>query len=455
MTSTRAKSVALALGVTLAITAHLSAQQVDQPTAVGDDPPLVTKVYRVSDLVLPVPDYSFRGINFPGTGDSPRGGINFGGGMGGMGMGGMGMGGMGMGGGMGGSGSGFFSVPPGATTLGQIGGGEAGTAQVGPRRTMTKLRFDMEELIEAIISTVAPDTWDARGGIGSIAPLANMLIVRQTSDIHQQLAQLLDELRRQGGTVTSVTLRAHWVLLDADQLRKVAPKIDSSDWQAGRGEINRDALNQFASTGGAVGQITCFSGQTVHIISGNCRNWISGAVPVVGQLDRATHAPALVQRDQADRGGPVADPTSAPSPDPRHYLAQTPKESGGGHFTGGPFGDGTGQAPSARGVGYQPITTFGNFGTLLQITPVLVPDSDAVILDLQSSVMRPKESDNKTVDYLGVMSIDRVNLVVQQFMTTLAVPLGRPVLVGGSTLEPVSGQATSPEQLYLVIEATN
>ena len=38
--------------------------------------------------------------------------------------------------------------------------------------------------------------------------------------------------------------------------------------------------------------------------------------------------------------------------------------------------------------------------------------------------------------------------------TTLSVPLGQPVLVGGSTLEPISGEGSPQQQLYLVIEAT-
>src|SRR5688572_8352290 len=73
-----------------------------------------TKVYRVADLIMPAPNYAFRGVFLPGTGNNPygsgeasrRGGF---GGMGG-GMGGIGGGGGTGGGGMGGGG-GFFSVP--------------------------------------------------------------------------------------------------------------------------------------------------------------------------------------------------------------------------------------------------------------------------------------------------------------------------------------------------------
>ncbi len=68
---------------------------------------LVTKVYPVADLVLPIEN--IQGMGMGGLGMMGGG---MGGGMGGMGMGG-GMGGMGMGGGMGGmgGGGGFFAVP--------------------------------------------------------------------------------------------------------------------------------------------------------------------------------------------------------------------------------------------------------------------------------------------------------------------------------------------------------
>lgn len=79
---------------------------------------LVTKVYPVADLVLPIRPLDMSGM-FGGFGGGGLGSMGMGGmgmGMGGMGMGGMGgFGGMGrgMGMGMGGMGGGFFNVPPG------------------------------------------------------------------------------------------------------------------------------------------------------------------------------------------------------------------------------------------------------------------------------------------------------------------------------------------------------
>ncbi len=54
-----------------------------------------------------------------------------------------------------------------------------------------------QDLIDVIQQTIAPTTWDIRGGQGVIrfwGP-GNALIIRQSSDIHGALAQLIDDLR--------------------------------------------------------------------------------------------------------------------------------------------------------------------------------------------------------------------------------------------------------------------
>jgi hypothetical protein len=54
------------------------------------------------------------------------------------------------------------------------------------------------ELLEVIQDTIAPDTWDVRGGPGVIRfwPPGSALIVRQTGDVHEQLGRLLGDLRQ-------------------------------------------------------------------------------------------------------------------------------------------------------------------------------------------------------------------------------------------------------------------
>ncbi|MCS7469905.1 hypothetical protein NZK35_24905 [Stieleria sp. ICT_E10.1] len=53
------------------------------------------------------------------------------------------------------------------------------------------------QLVELIERIVAPDFWESRGGVGSIHYFAirKVLVVRATSDVHQQVKDLLTALR--------------------------------------------------------------------------------------------------------------------------------------------------------------------------------------------------------------------------------------------------------------------
>lgn len=57
---------------------------------------------------------------------------------------------------------------------------------------------DFDTLIDLITSTIAPQTWDDVGGPGSIEgfPTNLSLVVSQTQDVHEEIADLLDQLRR-------------------------------------------------------------------------------------------------------------------------------------------------------------------------------------------------------------------------------------------------------------------
>src|SRR5262249_28431835 len=77
-------------------------------------------------------------------------------------------------------------------------------------------------LIRLIVSTVAPDTWGVAGGRGEVDyyPLGMVLVVSQTPEVHEQVAQLLDSLRRAQDTEVAVQVRL--VTLDEVFFRRVA-----------------------------------------------------------------------------------------------------------------------------------------------------------------------------------------------------------------------------------------
>jgi hypothetical protein len=139
---------------------------------------------------------------------------------------------------------------------------------------------------------------------------------------------------------------------------------------------------------------TCFSGQTVHVTSGRKRTIVTDVTPIVG----------------SDSVG--LDPT-------------------------------VGTAPT---------------GVSLQVMALLEPEGpeSRAVLDLQSTVsestVEGKVDLPTTKPTLVNESIDRVNEMSQELRTTVRLPLGRKVLVGGMTLEPASKEDPA-RQLYLVIEA--
>jgi hypothetical protein len=54
-----------------------------------------------------------------------------------------------------------------------------------------------QQLIDVIVTTIAPDSWQQRGGQGSISfyPQNPALIIRQTKAVHEEISELLRALR--------------------------------------------------------------------------------------------------------------------------------------------------------------------------------------------------------------------------------------------------------------------
>jgi hypothetical protein len=69
-------------------------------------------------------------------------------------------------------------------------------APAAPKRAKT--RTDEQRLIQLLVSTIEPATWSEAGGPGTIDyfPLGMALVINQTPDVHEQVADLLAALRR-------------------------------------------------------------------------------------------------------------------------------------------------------------------------------------------------------------------------------------------------------------------
>ncbi len=378
-----------------------------------DEEELTLKIYQVGDLVLNVRDY-------PYPGGSDRAPARVGGGMGmGMGMGGMGGSMEGMGGDMG-------SPPAGRTTA-------SASAQI-----------TMDDLRNAITSVVEPTSWDEVGGPGSVEQLGTSLMIRQTATVHEQIESLLTQLRAETGERQNVAVDARWLFLDSDEL----DQLISPD-QEGRPRIDREMLATFTRRPSSIRGLTkCFSGQLVYLVSGTQQNVVSSYIPIVGSLDR----PQRQNAQYASLGGGARYTFTAQNP-----LGGLQPEASGG---------------SRRSVGYQPVVEKPNFGALLEIRPTLISGEEAAIVDLKSTLTGPAEPLARSIvqrapEHLAP-EVDRVATTNHELATTLRIPLGEPVLVGGLTFVPrtigscrlvVEAEAgqpreapAEPSQLYLILE---
>lgn len=384
-----------------ALIAGSAAAQEKQKPAKGE---MRVQVYPVAELVVPRPDYPYQPNELPTTGrvhGAPTGTAQMGlGGLGGMG-GGFGGGGFG---GMGGGGLGAFQV---VDTPGQ-----AGPDSAPARRHSTGLRFGIDDLVQTITSTIAPETWQERGGEAVITPLGGMLVIKQTGAAHTEITELLRGITV-GGMSKTVTVEAHWLHLGPEDVDKLKTGDKSP------AIVDPAVLKELAASApGYRGRITCFSDQTVHIASGHRRTFITSAVPTVG------------------------------------------------------FGS----------VGYAPQVSIPNVGLLLQVHPSLV-SGDQAIVNLESTITRLREAGQPvrlsstfqpaegglegqgTIKVPGgetAVVIDRVNLQAECLATTIRVPLGKPVLVGGMTVvsdeksekKPAGDNEEPGKDLYLFLQLT-
>ena len=183
----------------------------------------------------------------------------------------------------------------------------------------------------------------------------------------------------------------------------------------------------------------------MYLVSGTRQNIVTGVIPVVGSVD---------EPDAND--APFASRHMPEGP----FLFVSQREESGS------------QSPATGGsVGYQIMVEKSTFGALLEIRPTLIPEDNAAIVDLRSTITalgkpmailaaQPPQA-------TGAPQVDRVAVDTLELATTFRVPLGEPVLIGGltcvasSTLETTSvGGATAPApeepeetpQLCLILE---
>ena len=85
---------------------------------------------------------------------------------------------------------------------------------------------DFDDLIDLITQTVAPKTWEQNGGQGTIAPFPTnlSLVVSQTQEVHEQIVDLLEQLRRMQDL--QVTIEVRFITLSDDFFERIGVDFD-------------------------------------------------------------------------------------------------------------------------------------------------------------------------------------------------------------------------------------
>jgi len=188
---------------------------------------LYQQVYNVADLVVPIPNFvPSTGMGLAGAYHDALGSVGFGG--------------HGPFGGLGtpltvvasrdGSQNNAMVSP---TVLAQMPGAQTGATSptsmpigFGPGGLGGGTMADFDSLIELITTTVAPESWDDVGGPGSIAPFETNLsiVVSQTQDVHEDIVDLLEQLRRLQDL--QVTIEVRFITLNDNFFERIGIDFD-------------------------------------------------------------------------------------------------------------------------------------------------------------------------------------------------------------------------------------
>jgi len=100
------------------------------------------------------------------------------------------------------------------------------TGGMGPGGLGGGVFADFDSLIDLVTSTVAPTTWDGVGGPGSVQPFPTnlSLVISQTQQVHEQIADLLEQLRRLQDL--QVTIEVRFITLSDDFFERIGLDFD-------------------------------------------------------------------------------------------------------------------------------------------------------------------------------------------------------------------------------------
>jgi beta-lactamase regulating signal transducer with metallopeptidase domain len=160
-------------------------------------------------------------------------------------------------------------------------------AEPKPRPTTEPEQSLTEQIVTLIQETVEPDAWRDQGGsVASIRELSGQFIITATPQMHEQIVNLLHQLREARGVQVSVEARFIAItpaLLDkalGGKLRgTLAKSSEATVWQLTDAQVDavlREAQQAENSTLLTAPRITLFNGQRAHVTVSTETAYVSG-----------------------------------------------------------------------------------------------------------------------------------------------------------------------------------
>jgi len=245
---------------------------------------------------------------------------------------------------------------------------------------------DFDTLIELITSTIAPQTWDTVGGPGAIDgfPTNLSLVVSQTQEVHEEIADLLDQLRRLQDL--QVTIEVRFITLNDSFYERIGIDFDF-EVDDNTSQINGQNPVVPDDTGPSMAFGLDPTGlPTIDYDYQFTQGGFGSAVPQFGGFDAATAANfgfAILSDIE------VFFLLQAAQGDDRTNVLQAPKVTLFNGQTG--FVSDTSQRPFVTSVvpvvgdfaaAHQPVVVVLNEGTSLSVQAVVSPDRRFVRLTL-------------------------------------------------------------------------
>jgi len=197
--------------------------------------------YPVADLVIPIPNFSSDGLGITGalrdgySRLSPRNGASVQYGPPPVGINGVSRA------------AGDAAIDPASLAQFQAGGnapamGSSPSIPFGPPTGGGGTQADFQSLIDLIQNTVSPQTWNTVGGQGAIQPFATNLsiVVSQTQEVHEEIADLLEQLRRLQDL--QVTIEVRFIRLNDTFFERIGVDFDFNIQSGVNAPLNLTAI---------------------------------------------------------------------------------------------------------------------------------------------------------------------------------------------------------------------